>query len=379
MKPSLYIGTMSGTSADGLDIVIVEFASADSFKLIHRYYCKYPENLRTKIQFLQTCSPNNLFEKHQHELNLVDSQLATFYAKHIEECLQDAKIEPMEIIAIGNHGQTILHQPNSNNPFSLQLCNGQQLANFCKTTVINNFRQADIESGGQGAPLMPAFHQTAFSELTPCAILNLGGIANTTLLLDNNTIIGFDNGPANTLLDAWTEKNLERSVDENGNWGRQGKLNLHLLDTLMKHQYFSEDPPKSTGQDQFNLAWLESELSNFDKITPADVQTTLYDLTAKSIAQDLNKFGQGLSKVFLCGGGTKNSFLIERLKHYANQDADHPVTISDTNTIGIDPDWVEAIGFAWLGFCKINNLTGNIPSVTGAREKRVLGDIHRPN
>ena len=383
MNNALYIGTMSGTSVDGLDIVIVDIHDNGTVQLLHSYFATYPESLRLDIRKLQTLTSAVLFNQQQEKLDHIDKALSEFYAVHINKCLAEANIPAENIKAIGNHGQTILHQPNSKPAFSLQICNPQNLANKCCIPVIANFRQADIEQGGQGAPLMPAFHATVFKKYSPCAIINIGGISNTTFLLNddnanddhNSHVIGFDNGPGNTLMDAWIYKHQKKSYDRNGEWAKSGKTHDSLLEKLLNHFFFSQPAPKSTGQDIFNLQWLEGLLSEFPALAPNDVQATLCDLTASCIANDVSNIDTiELQHIFICGGGVNNSFLLERLKFFLRKN----ILIQSTASVGIDPNWLEALGFAWLASCHTNKFSGNLPSVTGAKNAVVLGQRFDP-
>ena len=336
--PDYFIGTMSGTSADGLDIAIVEISDQHNVKLVHSFYQAYPENFRSQIQFLQSKSPEELKLRYQKALVTLDSELVDFYSLNIKLSLQEAQISPDKIQAIGNHGQTIMHQPNTRDPFSLQLCNGTKLAQSCSIPVIHSFRQSDINLGGQGAPLMPAFHHAVFAKHKPCAIVNIGGISNTTLLLPDSTL-GFDNGPGNTLIDNWIKEHQNQPYDINGEWGRSGKSIPELIDKLLDEPYFSNPPPKSTGQDLFNTEWLEKKIKRFKQHPPKDIQSSLYDLTAQCILNDIEIYGSGISDIYVCGGGVKNIFLMERMQSLAKE----CYQINPTSALGIDTDWVEAI------------------------------------
>lgn len=373
-----YIGTMSGTSADGLDIVIARISNKNNVNLIHSFFCTYPHSVNQRIKQLQTVDKDVLLNQYQRNLDELDQELAIFFAKNIQLCLSEAGIDKEQISAIGNHGQTILHQPNASKPFSLQICNAQSLANACSIPVIADFRKADIEQGGQGAPLMPAFHAAILNEHPPCAVVNIGGISNTSIL-SRECVLGFDNGPGNTLMDAWIAKHLKYDFDKSGEWARSGTVNNNLLKTLLNDPYFSLETPKSTGQDAFNIQWLERNLSTLNpdsanNIPAEDVQATLCDLTAKSITDDIQCYGSrgidNIIEIFVCGGGAKNHFLMERLQHFAGE----TVTVKTTNQLGIDADWVEALGFAWLAYCHDHKITGNLPSVTGAKQEVILGN-----
>ena len=220
---------------------------------------------------------------------------------------------------------------------------------------------------------MPAFHHAVFAKHKPCAIVNIGGISNATLLLPDSTL-GFDNGPGNTLIDNWIKEHQNQPYDINGEWGRSGKSIPELIGKLLDEPYFSNPPPKSTGQDLFNTEWLEKKIKRFKQHPPKDIQSSLYDLTAQCILNDIEIYGSGISDIYVCGGGVKNIFLMERMQSLAKE----CYQINPTSALGIDTDWVEAIGFAWLAYCHLHNIDSNIPSVTGARKRVVLGQISMP-
>lgn len=373
MNTATFIGTMSGTSVDGLDIIVADFDKNGNPNLVHSYFAAYPSRLRRRICHLQTLSANNLFNQQYDELSDLDQTLANFYSKHIQLCLTKTNIDSSDIQAIGNHGQTILHQPNSEPAFSLQICDPQKLANQCHIPVIANFRQADIQQQGQGAPLIPAFHAHVFNANKPCAIVNIGGISNATFLSEKE-ITGFDHGPGNTLMDAWIFQNKQRTYDKDGSWARSGTVNEDLLKQLLGHPFFQLKAPKSTGQDMFNLEWLKGKLIDFPELSASDIQATLCDLTAKCIAQDILNNKHRIYKLYVCGGGAQNHFLMERLALYLGNE----ISVSSTAKVGIDPDWVEALGFAWLAFRHTNKQTGNLPTVTGAKKAVILGQRYDP-
>ena len=373
MNTATFIGTMSGTSVDGLDIVVADFDKNGTPNLIHSYFAAYPSRLRRRISHLQTLPASTLFNLQHQELSDLDQALADFYSEHIRLCLTKNDIASADIQAIGNHGQTILHQPNSQPAFSLQICDPQQLANLCQIPVIANFRQADIQQQGQGAPLIPAFHAHIFNTNKPCAIINIGGISNSTFLFEKE-VTGFDHGPGNTLMDAWIFQNQQKAYDKDGAWAKSGTVHEGLLQQLLDHPYFQLKAPKSTGQDMFNLSWLESNLLDFPDLFANDIQATLCDLTAKCIAQDILNYKPAIDRLYVCGGGVQNHFLMERLAFYL----DNKISISSTQKLGIDPNWVEALGFAWLAFRHTNEQTGNLPAVTGAKKAVILGQRYDP-
>ena len=308
------------------------------------------------------------------ELQKLDQQLADFVSKHIEEAIQQHSLSRESIIAVANHGQTIQHRPNAAPPYSLQLGNAQSIADQTGLKVIADFRRADIEHGGQGAPLMPAFHQTIFAHQAPCSIINIGGIANITALEKSpENTIGYDTGPGNTLMNYWVSQHQGLTYDNNGDWARTGKLHSALLRDFLADPFFSLSQPKSTGQDYFNPDWLHSLVKQHSACTAEDVQYTLTMLTATTIGNELLRQKKGRQPVYLCGGGVHNTLLTELLQ------AQLPNTVIKTTLVaGIDPDWVEAMGFAWLGYCRLNKLPSNMPTVTGSRQAVLLGDILSP-
>ncbi len=365
----IYLGLMSGTSADGLDIAICDIQAINKVSLINSYYSPYPDKLRQRVIEAQIS-----LQPAPEELQELDMQLADFVSEHIEEAIRQNSLCRESIIAIANHGQTIQHCPNAVEPYSLQLGNAQLIANQTGLKVIADFRRADIENGGQGAPLMPAFHQHAFSHRAPCNIVNIGGIANITALEKSpENTIGYDTGPGNTLMNYWISKHQGLSYDNNGNWARTGKQHTELLHDFLADPFFSLPQPKSTGQDYFNPEWLHSITRHYPDCTAEDVQYTLTLLTATTIGDELQRQKRDKHPVYLCGGGVHNTLLTEMLGVRLPN-----TMIETTQAVGIDPDWVEAMGFAWLGFCRLNKLPGNMPMVTGSRETVVLGDVLSP-
>ena len=353
----MYIGLMSGTSVDGIDAVIVNFNHQNP-ELIASHYTAFSPELRQHI--LSLCRPG---ENEINRLGELDVLLGKAFADAVKTLLKKTSISPEQIHAIGSHGQTIRHDPARE--FTLQIGDPNIIAAETGITTIADFRRRDIALGGQGAPLVPAFHQAVFSSTAPRAIVNIGGIANVTLLSEN--IIGFDTGPGNTLLDAWAEKNLQQPRDNNGEWARAGRLQSDLLNTLLNDAFFKLPAPKSTGREYFNLAWLEKYLTPY---SPVDIQTTLVELTAQSILSAIQPYFS-TGEIFICGGGIHNAFLMERLRALGNH-----YTIESTKTLGIDPDWVEAMAFAWLAKQTMDKAPGNISSVTGAKQTGILGGVY---
>lgn len=352
-----YIGLMSGTSLDGIDAVMVEF-DGDSGRICKTAYCPYPEDIKQALLTLHEPSDNEL------ELSqTISIRLAELYAQTVN-ALQDGT----PVHAIGCHGQTVRHRPELG--FTLQLNNPALLAELCGVTVIDDFRSRDIAAGGQGAPLVPAFHHGVFGHPEiHRTILNIGGISNLTDLPGSQAVAGFDCGPGNLLMDAWCHQHTGSPYDKNGAWAASGKPIPRLLEDMLAHPFFELAPPKSTGRDMFNMAWLESLLS--EKDDPADVQATLLELTAYSIAEAVSIHCIGSKELYLCGGGAHNQALVSRLIALLPA-----LRIALTDELGIGADWVEAAAFAWLAKQTLEGKPGNLPAVTGAKGYRILGAIH---
>lgn len=359
----LYIGLMSGTSADGIDAALVDFSQTQP-KLVHSHYYKFSPDLRQTI--LGLCQPGADEIKRMGDLDIL---LGKAFADTTNTLLQESRTSAKQVRAIGCHGQTIRHYPDRS--FTLQVGDPNIIAAKTGITTIADFRRRDMAHGGQGAPLIPAFHQAIFAKKGyNRAVVNIGGIANITLLPDDNqTVSGFDTGPGNTLLDAWTEKYLQQTYDRDGSWASQGNVNQALFEKLFADPFFHLSPPKSTGREYFNLGWLENYLPA--SLSPVDVQTTLVALTAHSIINAIKQyFLQG--EIFICGGGVHNLFLMEQLRNHAGT-----LSVHSTQKLDIDPDWVEAIAFAWLAKQTLAGNTSNIPAVTGAKQSAVLGGIYQ--
>jgi anhydro-N-acetylmuramic acid kinase len=367
--PEYYIGLMSGTSMDGIDAALMDF-STNPPKLIYSSSKPWSRDLHSNLLATRKLSDNAL-----NHLQALDTEIGETFAELCNELLKKTGIPAQDIIAIGSHGQTIRHRPNATKPFSLQLGKADVLASQTGINVISDFRAADIEAGGQGAPLTPAFHAAAFrTSSEKRTILNIGGIANITILPDdkNKPVKGFDSGPGNTLMDAWMIKIKNNSYDLGGNFARKGNVNEALLSSFLSDAYFKKKPPKSTGFEDFNLDWVDTYLK--EDLPAQDVQATLCELTAKSITDAIRQCGLSNSRILVCGGGIHNTYLMERIKHLMKDSV-----IESTQTLGIHPDFVEAIAFAWLARQTIKRLPGNLPSVTGARKAVVLGKLSRPS
>lgn len=366
---TIYLGLMSGTSIDSVDAVAVDFS--DSTPRLLGTACQ-PIGEELKDRILKLCLPGSdsvqLFGETDHLLGVLFAEAAI-------SVMESAGIKPEQISAIGSHGQTVRHSPpaENNSAFSLQIGDPTIIAARTGCTVVADFRRADMAQGGQGAPLVPAFHQRLFSSPDKNrVILNIGGIANITLLANDGHCLGYDTGPGNILLDSWCHSQLGKPYDNNGDWGSAGKVNAQLLNQLLSHPYFAQPAPKSTGRELFNLPWLESQLAGFE-LSAQDIQATLMQLTARSIAGQVNNLGYPIDELFVCGGGAHNGALIKLIATALTQTA-----VDTTSKLGLDPDWVEACAFAWLAKQRLEKRSGNLPAVTGAKREAILGGVYLP-
>ena len=354
---------MSGTSLDGIDVALVEF-SDDHFHLRGTHYQPYEQPLKNALLDLHHPAPNEL-----HLSQLTATQLARHYATATNTLLQNYKLAPNQVRAIGCHGQTIRHCPEHG--YTLQLGNAAVLAELTGITVVSDFRSRDIAAGGQGAPLVPAFHNEVLRHADiHRVIVNIGGISNLTDLPPGRATTGFDCGPGNLLLDAWCMQHLGRPYDDGGTWAASGKVLPALLNTMLTEPFFALPPPKSCGRDLFNMTWLQNKLQRDERAE--DVQATLLELTCRSIAQAIQQHCTDAEEIYLCGGGAHN----RALKNLLERALPH-CRIGLTNELGIDADWMEAIAFAWLARQAIHNEPANLPAVTGARHPCILGAIYR--
>lgn len=354
---------MSGTSLDGVDAVLVDFAP-ERPQLLETLYLPYSEALRR--------SALSLHEAHINELDamaLLANQLSHLYAEAVHKLLEKARLPASSVRAVANHGQTIRHQPERG--YTLQIGNNALLAELTGIDVIGDFRSRDIAAGGQGAPLVPAFHSALFAQPdVHRVIINIGGIANLTDLPPNGPVRGFDTGPGNMLLDAWISEHRHLPYDRDGQWASQGRVCEDLLESLLGHGFFRHAPPKSTGRDDFNMGWLRQELTRF-RVEPVDVQATLLAVSAHSIADAVKRYCPGTQQVFLCGGGARNRLLVQEISRQL------PLArLAMTDELGVPVDWVEAFAMAWLGWKTLRRDPANLPEVTGARGRRVLGAIY---
>ena len=353
---------MSGTSADGIDAVLVNFE--DHIRIIDTKFHAYPKSIRSRIQRLQLNS-----DLGYHELATLDIELGLIAAKLVNDLITTNS--GIEVTAIGSHGQTVQHKPNDFPAYTLQIGSGATIVENCGITTVNDFRSRDVALGGQGAPFAPLFHQAFFaSNQQNRVILNIGGIANISYLEANENVIGFDTGPGNTLIDLICRSEFNQDYDEQGKLAQTGAVSVDLLNQLKSDSYFTLSPPKSTGQEYFNEMWLTNHLDKYNqKIKPIDVLATITQLTADSIAQSISQFCPNTDAIYLCGGGTHNQTLLNLLKQ--NIDCD----IQTTEYLGIHPDWVEACGFAWLAKQAVDRNPVNLTKITGTSRPCVLGSI----
>lgn len=367
MVSRYFIGLMSGTSLDGVDAALVDLS--DTPRLAARHYAAFPPSLREELLALHEAGHAEL-----HRAALASNHLVAQYAQAVRELLSRADVAAADVVAIGCHGQTIRHRPDEG--YTLQLNNPSLLTESTGIAVVADFRSRDIAAGGHGAPLVPAFHAACFRDgVRHRTIINIGGIANVTSLPpgDDGTPTGFDTGPGNMLMDAWAREHLGTDCDIDGCYATSGVVIEPLLAECMTDPYFVMAPPKSTGRDRFHREWLMAK--NLKGLRPQDVQATLAELTARSITHAIARWCPQTQDAFVCGGGAHNADLMHRLKSRLQAGA-KPVTLASTETLGMHPDWVEAMAFAWLAAQAVDGKTGNLASVTGARGPRVLGAIY---
>ncbi|MDG2018989.1 MAG: anhydro-N-acetylmuramic acid kinase [Porticoccaceae bacterium] len=364
----LYIGLMSGTSIDAVDAVAVTFNS-NGIELIHSHSEPIPQDL--KQQILDLCHP------HKDSVQLLgetDHRLGRLYAKTSLSLLDKAQLKASQITAIGCHGQTIRHAAPSegNIPFSLQIGDANILATETGIPVVADFRRKDMALGGQGAPLVPAFHHYAFADAKiNRVIVNIGGISNISILPIDGACGGFDTGPGNVLMDLWSQTHLGTSYDHNGDWAASGETHQALLQQMKRCDFFSQSAPKSTGRELFNQHWLNSQLTRFSELAPQDIQATLLSLTADSISEAILELDIPVNEVYICGGGAYNNALMVKLSKQLPK-------VMTTEPLGIAPSLVEGCAFAWLAKQRLNHQCGNLAEVTGAKRQTILGAIYLP-
>lgn len=364
---SLYIGLMSGTSMDGIDAALVRLGDrqCDTIATVHH---PYPAELRQALMVASRAPDKTTIDT----IGDLDHWVGSCFSDATNTLLDAAATEPASVCAIGSHGQTLRHRPHAERPFTLQIGDPNIIANGTGITTVADFRRRDLAAGGEGAPLAPAFHQWLFADKNVArVVLNIGGIANITVLPGNDDdVSGFDTGPGNGLMDAWTQQEQNRPFDDGGAWARSGEIRPDLLSQMLADPYFSLQPPKSTGFEYFNLDWLLKHAGG-SAIPAADIQATLLALTARSIAAAIESHAPTSDQVLVCGGGIHNISLMDSLQRLV-----HPIQCSSTQEHGLDPDWVEAAAFAWLARQTLRQRPGNLPSVTGARAAQILGGIY---
>ena len=365
VSTAFYLGLMSGTSMDGIDAAVCEFDGTRYKRLRSSFTTQYPASLRQRLLTISQQQPALRME----EWAQLDAAIAdTFSVAALGAIAAAGK---PAITAIGSHGQTLFHAPDAQPAVTLQMGDPNRIAARTDITTVADFRRRDLALGGQGAPLVPAFHHALFSDVSePRAVVNIGGIANVTFLPGaENDVTGFDTGPGNALMDEWCLHHRQQPYDQDGQWAASGTLNTELLNGLLDAAYFKRSPPKSTGRGEFNLAQCRKRFPALGRLNPVDVQRSFCELTARSIADAIAQ--QDVSRVLLCGGGALNAFLVSRLRELLR-----PRLVETTDAHGVDAQWVEAAAFAWLAMRTMNGLPGNLPAVTGASALTILGGIY---
>ncbi len=363
----LYVGLISGTSMDGVDAALVELGP--EIRLLQALRLPYPPELRQRL--IEIADPSARLAL--RELGSLDVQVGEHFAAAVEMLLADAGIARERVTAIGSHGQTVGHYPDDADPSTLQIGDPNIIAERTATVTVADFRRRDLAVGGQGAPLVPGFHRAVLQTSDETRIVaNIGGIANITVLhADGRYTPAFDTGPGNTLLDAWSETHLHEPQDTGGKWSAGGTVNDSLLGRLLGDAYFSRPPPKSTGREYFNRRWLHAVLERHGvNVDPQDVQATLCQLTARTLAEAARSQAPAAARLIVCGGGAHNADLMSRLAA-----ALAPISVQSSIDFGIDPDWMEAMAFAWLAARRLCGKAGNLPSATGASKPVLLGAV----
>ncbi|WP_435104471.1 anhydro-N-acetylmuramic acid kinase [Arhodomonas sp. AD133] len=359
-----FVGLMAGTSLDAVDAALVALADDGTVAVAHICSRPIPQALRSELADI---GPRT----HLETVVEADERVADLFATTVDDLLARADMTADCITAIGSHGQTVWHRPGAPAAATVQIGNPNRIAEITGIRVIADFRRRDIAAGGEGAPLAPAFHLALLRQHGQTgAALNLGGIANLTIATGASPL-GFDCGPANTLLDGWAARHLGVAYDDRGQWAATGHADDALLTELLADEFFGAPPPKSTGPEHFNLAWLEARLARHRTLSPEDVQATLTELTARSVADALKRTSPAPSRLLVCGGGVHNDYLMARLATVLPD-----WRVETTAALGVDPDYVEAAAFGWLAARTLDGLAGNVPSVTGAAQPVVLGGVY---
>ncbi len=364
----LYIGVMSGTSMDGVDTALVSIEDTGITLLAHDEF-PMPDDLKARL--LEVCigQKTDLIA-----IGELDHQLGHLFADAVLQLLDKSGTPASSVTAIGNHGQTVFHQPTGDSPFTMQLGDANIIAAKTQIQTVADFRRKDMALGGQGAPLVPAFHHTIFHpQDSSVVVLNIGGISNISVLRPNHPTLGYDTGPGNMLMDAWVDKHIGEKFDRNAQFALKGQLNQALLEQLLSESYLSQLPPKSTGRELFNLPWLEQQLTEFKYLAAEDVQRTLCEYTALTIANEVGTYRLGNQPaLYVCGGGTRNPLLMKRLAELLPS-----WEVDSTTSKGVDADYMEAMAFAWLAQRHVHQLPSNLPEVTGASKAASLGVLYR--
>ena len=357
---------MTGTSVDAIDIAEL-FINEEECKLLNAKSFQFPEKLKNKILEIS----RNKTDPDNSQISSLSDELSYIYSESIDAFIYESEIDKESINAVGIHGQTISHNPDEINPSSIQIGNGEIVAQETGLTIVSDFRSADILAGGQGAPLAPLFHNLFFGKTdTTRAVVNIGGIANISVFGTN--LMGYDIGPGNVLMDSWSRENISADYDENGHWAETGCLHQKLFDSLMKEEFIQRSPPKSSGTDYFNIDWIKEKLSLIDDhIFDVDVQRTLTEFTAAIVAEAIND-ANGIKQVAISGGGSKNKLLMNLIKKNVSSE------IVTTDFWGMHSDWVEAAGFAYLAYLRMNDISIDMSTITGSKGRIKLGNIQRP-
>ena len=377
MPPFYFIGLMSGTSLDGADGVLAQLDETGHVTVLAHDFVAFEAAFRSELLSLNSSGPDEL-----HRSALAGNQIARHYAEVVAALLQKTGLQASQIKAIGAHGQTVRHRPLEFDAdvarhqaavgYTLQLINPALLAELTGIDVVADFRNRDLAAGGQGAPLVPAFHQGVFAQPGRCvAVLNIGGIANLSVLKADGSVLGWDCGPGNALMDFWCTRHTGQAFDRDGTWAKTGQLQPALLRSLASDPFLHKPPPKSTGRDLFNPAWLQQHLALLDDLQPADVQATLCTFTALACSQDLLRHAPEASQLVVCGGGALNGELMRQLAAHLPG-----ISVLNSEALGLPPLQVEAAAFAWLAFKTVRRETSSLPSVTGAQGARILGAIY---
>ncbi len=368
MSENLYLGLISGTSVDGIDAVLMHLGEEKRELLAARHH-PLPDDLQRELRLIAAPGDNEI-----ERLGVLDALLAEHFAQAALQLLENAQVAAHRVRAIGSHGQTIRHRPDGVRPFTLQIGDPNRIAEITGITTVADFRRRDMAAGGQGAPLVPAFHEALFrSPEETRVILNIGGIANITNLPSDpdGNVSGFDTGPGNTLLDAWTREYLKQPFDRSGAWAASGRVHDTWLQRLCEDAYFRKTPPKSTGPEYFNLQWVRSTCSDLPPLDPQDLQATLTALTSATVCRAITDHAPQCRRVIVCGGGVHNSELMGQL-----QKGLKGIAVEDTSVHGIDPDYVEAAAFAWLAQQTLERRPIHLPPITGAAHPVILGGIY---